>query len=463
MNIAVYGAGYVGLVSAVCFAKLGHRVLCVDINKQRVASLNEGQCPIYEEGLSDLLQAQLGAGQLRFTSGYGEAVSFGAVHIIATGTPDNPDGSADLTQVYKVALQIAREAEHDCVVVIKSTVPVGTGDAVQRAMEQSIQGRDKAISVTMASNPEFLREGTAVSDFLNADRIIAGGDERAVAALREIHQPLIQQGIPFLSMDRRSAELTKYAANAMLATRISFINQISQLAEKLNANIDDIREGLALDARIGPHFLQPGIGYGGSCFPKDVRALTCTARQERVDTRLLEAVETVNDIQKNWMVDQLRRHFEQRWRGLRIGVWGLAFKPGTDDMREASSLVVLRTLLDADARLVVFDPAAMPNAKKMLGNPVDVQWCSSADEVLEQDIDALLILTEWPEFRRYPLTVLCEKLHGAPVFDGRNCYSLHAVSQSGIRFYYSVGRPAITRSCDESQWVMDKEKEIIPD
>ncbi|STX47970.1 UDP-glucose 6-dehydrogenase [Legionella hackeliae] len=298
MVISVYGAGYVGLVSAVCFAKLGHQVICADINEQKIALLLEGHCPIYENGLPELLHEQIQLKRLHFTADLAHAIKMAQVHIIATGTPSQADGSADLSQVFAVARQVAQEATSHGVLITKSTVPVGTGEAIQTLVNEELIACGKDITIEVASNPEFLREGTAVYDFLNADRIIIGGEEKALTILREIYQPLVEKGIPLLSMSRNSAELTKYSANAMLACRISFMNQISQIAEKFGANIDDIRQGIGMDPRIGSQFLQAGIGYGGSCFPKDVRALIQIAKSIDIDTNLLQAIDNVNNAQK---------------------------------------------------------------------------------------------------------------------------------------------------------------------
>ena len=447
MNVTVYGAGYVGLVSAVCLAKLGHQVICVDIDAQRVDELTQGKCPIHEKELPELLQEQLQLNQLSFTTDFGLA-SHSEMHIIATGTPGLADGSADLGQVYNAALQVVQAINGDALLIIKSTVPVGTGHLLKVFLHQSINQLQKTLTIHIGSNPEFLREGSAVSDFFNADRIIIGGDDEAVASMKKLYEPLLKKGIPLLVMSHRSAELTKYAANAMLATKISFINHISQLAEKTGANIDEIRDGMALDHRIGPYFLQAGIGYGGSCFPKDVHALIHQAKSLGVDSDFLDAVDAVNQRQKNWVINQLYSHFNGQLSGLKIGLWGLAFKPGTDDLREASSLVAIAALIKAKANLYLYDPAAMPAARKLFAKNT-MHWCDSAEDVVNQQLDALLILTEWPEFKHWPLLQLKKKLAEAPVFDGRNCFTLEAVAESGITHYYSVGRPFESRPCKE--------------
>lgn len=443
MIIAVYGAGYVGLVSAACLAKLGHSLICADINEQRIALLLRGQCPIYEEQLPELILEQLNSGRLHFTVDLSAAIKQAEVHIIATGTPSLADSSADLSQVFAVASRVAQESEADCILVIKSTVPVGTADAIQAHVNKQLAICAKTIQISVASNPEFLREGTAVHDFLHPDRLIIGGEKKALARIKCIYEPLAEQGIPILSMSCRSAELTKYSANAMLACRISFMNQISRLADKLGANIDDIRQGIGLDPRIGPHFLQAGIGYGGSCFPKDVRALIQTARRVEIDPSLLNAIEAINCLQKSWIYEQLTHHFKQKLKGLTVGIWGLSFKPGTDDLREASSLVAIEALLQAEVNLRVFDPVAMPAAQRLLASNKAINWCESLEAVFNKNVHALVIATEWPQFKNYSLDHLKRQLGDAPLFDGRNCFALSAVIAARFAYYYSVGRPAI--------------------
>lgn len=443
MNIAVYGAGYVGLVSSVCFAKLGHQVICVDINEERVAMLSRGESPIYEMDLTELLKEQLACGRLTFITDIAEAARTATIHIIATGTPGLDDGNADLSQVFSVVSALAEYTESNGVIVTKSTVPVGTGDEIEALVNKQLALAKKTHILDVASNPEFLREGTAIFDFLNADRVIAGGNEHTIKILKDVYQPLIDTGVVFIGMSRRSAELAKYSANAMLACKISFINQISQLAEKLHADIDDIRQGIALDKRIGPHFLLPGIGYGGSCFPKDVRALVQIANANDVDSRFLQAIDEVNEVQKNWVFSRLGKHFNHELQGLKIGFWGLAFKPGTDDMREASSLVAIHALIEAGAHISVYDPIANDAARKLCRASNDITWCSSAEAVLDANLDALVIATEWPEFRNFSLKELRDKLGAAVLFDGRNCFALNAIKAAQFSCYYSVGRPVV--------------------
>lgn len=443
MIISIYGAGYVGLITAACLAKLEHQVTCVDIDTKRIAMLRKGQCPVYEAQLPELISEAVQANRLHFTDNFAEATKRADIHFIATGTPSLPEGNANISQIIAVAVTVAQQTERDCLLVIKSTVPVGTGDALQVRIDKELLKRRQKIRISVAANPEFLREGSAVHDFMNAERIIIGGKAQEIAPLQIVYHPLVAKNIPLLSMSRRSAELAKYAANVMLACRVSFINQISQLAGALGANIDEVRQGIALDTRIGPHFLRPGIGYGGSCFPKDISALVYTAKALQIDASLIEAIAKVNQLQKNWLIERLQHHFNNKLAGLKIGIWGLAFKPGTDDLRDASSLVAMKSLLAAKAKLIVFDPAALLAAQKLFINEPAIRWCETATEVLTASLDALLIATEWPEFRNFNLHFLSEKLNKAPLIDGRNCFTLEQVKQAGVAYYYSVGRPQV--------------------
>ena len=443
MIISIYGAGYVGLVSAACLAKIGHEVICADIDKAKITSLLNGVCPIYEKDLPELLLHELNDKRLHFTSDLDTAIKKADIHIIATGTPSDSEGNADLSQVFSVARRIAAGIEKNTVLVTKSTVPVGTGDILQALVNEELALHSKNYSIQLASNPEFLREGTAVFDFLQADRIIIGGETEALNILEELYRPLTEQGIPLIRMSLHSAELTKYAANAMLAARISFMNQISQIAEHFDANIDEIKRGMALDPRIGPLFLNAGIGYGGSCFPKDVSALIHTAKKAHLDASLLEATDSINRQQKNWVLQKLIHHFEGQLQGLTLGIWGLAFKPGTDDLREASSLVAIQQLLDRGAKLRVFDPVAMANTQKLYGAHVDVHFCTSLEDLFNETVDGLIIMTEWPEFKEYSLASLKLHLNKAPLFDGRNCFDLVDIKKAQLAYYYSVGRPII--------------------
>lgn len=443
MIISVYGAGYVGLVSAVCFSKMGYDVICADINQHKISLLQQGQSPIHEVGLPELLNTQLQQGRLQFTTNLCDAIQQASIHVIATGTPSLPDGSADLSQVFAVVEKIARYVTCEGLVVIKSTVPPGTGDLVETYLDKERLRWNNPCSINVASNPEFLREGRAVYDFLHADRIVVGGNAQAIMALKALYQPLTEEGIPLIVMSRQSAELTKYAANAMLACKISFINQMSRIAEKVGANIDEVRTGIGSDSRIGPHFLEAGIGYGGSCFPKDGRALLQMAQSLDIDVPLLQAIEASNALQKTWVMEQLKRHFKDGLENKTIGLWGLSFKPETDDIREASSLVIIQSLLPAKVHLRLYDPVAMPMAKNYVSEHPQIIWCDSADDVLSVPLDALVIATEWPLFKTYSLARLRAALGHAPLIDGRNCFELSAVKQAEIAYYYSVGRPLI--------------------
>lgn len=430
-----------GLVSAACLAKLGHQVVCVDINEQRIATLMQGECPIHEKELPQLLKEQLESGHLLFTTNLLDAIEHATIQMITVGTPGLPDDQADLSQIFALTTQIAQHADRDMLVVIKSTVPVGTGHDIEKHMNDALLRTDKPHRIDVISNPEFLCEGNAIHDFLHADRIIIGGDLQRITPIIAVYQTLVDRGVPIQCMSRVSAELTKYAANAMLACKISFINQISQIADKIGANMDEVQAGMSSDHRIGSHFLQVGMGYGGSCFPKDVRALAKKAKVLQVDSCLLDAINNVNNLQKKWAIDRLLQHFKNQLQGLTIGIWGLAFKPGTDDIREASSIVVMNALLQYGTQLRVYDPVAMSNARLCLGDNHAITWCDSADDVLFDHVDALVIDTAWDLFKNYSLDRLREELGMAPIMDGCNCFDLSEIRQAGIGYYYSVGRP----------------------
>lgn len=427
-------------MTSACLSSLGHDVCCADINQERIKQLSDGHCPIYESGLPELLKSVIQKGRLTFTAYPSDAIKFSDVHFIATGTPSLPDGQADLSQVFDVVDKIASHGKSEGLLITKSTVPVGTGDEI----EQRLRTIHKTYTMCVASNPEFLREGSAVYDFLNADRIVVGGDEVSLEIFSEIYQPLIEQGIPLVTMSRASAELTKYTANTMLACRISFMNQISRLAEAIGADIEDIRKGVGMDHRIGPHFLNAGIGYGGSCFPKDNRALINKSKSLDIDSSLLESIEKVNLNQKSWAYQKIKDYFNGDFKGRHIAIWGLAFKPGTDDMREASSLVVIQSLVNSGVTIHAFDPVAIENAKKELSDQDSIYWYETKEATLEHQVDALLIVTEWDEFKKVNLTDLACKLQNAPIIDGRNCFHLYDVNQSGVSEYISVGRPALS-------------------
>ncbi|WIM06490.1 MAG: UDP-glucose/GDP-mannose dehydrogenase family protein [Candidatus Nitricoxidivorans perseverans] len=441
MKITVIGTGYVGLVSGTCLAEVGNDVLCLDVDADKIRTLNEGGIPIHEPGLEEMVARNRAAGRLRFTTDVKEAVAHGVVQFIAVGTPPDEDGSADLQYVVAAARAIGRHMDGYKVIVDKSTVPVGTADTVRDAIRQELAARGAAIDVSVASNPEFLKEGAAVEDFMKPDRIIVGADDdRAVDLMRQIYAPFQRNHERLIVMDVRSAELTKYAANAMLATRISFMNELANLAEKLGADIELVRQGIGSDPRIGYHFLYPGCGYGGSCFPKDVQALRRTARVDAcIDLKVLDAVEAANDAQKHVLGAKIRARFGDNLAGRRFAVWGLAFKPNTDDMREASSRALIADLLAAGAEVTAYDPVAMDEARRVLGTDARVAFADSPMAALE-DADALAIVTEWKEFRSPDFTAIRAKLKQPAIFDGRNLYDPAVPRAAGIE-YFCIGRP----------------------
>ena len=432
MNIAVVGTGYVGLVSGTCFAESGNEVICVDIDSARVDLLGSGKVPIYEPGLEELVRRNLKEGRLSFTTDTPNAVAQSMVSFIAVGTPMSPNGAADLTGVLKAAETVAQAAIGYHVIAIKSTVPVGTNDRVR-----GIVGRNGAHRIDVCSVPEFLKEGSAVEDFMRPDRVVIGStSEQAIAILREIHAPFVRTDNPILTMDPRSAELTKYASNAMLALRISFINQMANLCEAVGAEINEVRRGMGSDRRIGSQFLFPGVGYGGSCFPKDVQALIHSAADHSLDFTILKATDAVNDEQKRLMVTRVKERFGADLKGHTFAIWGLAFKPRTDDMREAPSIVVIEDLLTAGARVQVHDPEALENGRKVFGDRVS--YHSINYEALK-GADALIILTEWNQFRHPNFQRIKTELKHPVIFDGRNLYDPALMKALDIN-YYSVGR-----------------------
>jgi len=438
MKVTIYGAGYVGLVTGVCFADIGHDVMCMDVDADKIAQLQQANAPIYEPGLDDLLEKNLQTGRLQFTTDISVAVQHGLFQFIAVGTPPDEDGAADLQYVLAVANNIGRHMQDYKIIVTKSTVPVGTADQVAAAVRASLQTQN--IPFAIAANPEFLKEGMAINDFLHPDRIIVGAeDQEALRQLHELYQPLIESSEQWISMDIRSAELTKYAANAMLATKISFINEISQIAEKLGADIENIRRGIAADQRIGRHFIRPGCGYGGSCFPKDVHALRKSAENVGLTPQLLTAVEAVNHRQKQLLFGKINDYFHGDLANKIIAVWGLAFKPDTDDMREASSRELIAALWDAHARIKVYDPIAINEAKRIYGERSDLEFCDSALSTLA-NVDALAIVTEWNEFKTIDLQQLKQHLQNPLIFDGRNIFDPTQMRELGIT-YFSIGRP----------------------
>jgi len=440
MKITVIGTGYVGLVTGACLAEMGNQVVCLDRDPERIAALQNGQLPIHEPGLLDLVLRNARGGRLAFTADVDRAVAHGRVQFIAVGTPAGEDGAADLQQVLAAARAIAERMQEPRLIVNKSTVPVGTADRVRAAVTQVLQARglpDLAFSV--ASNPEFLKEGSAVQDFMRPDRVIVGaGDEPSAQTLRQLYAPFMRNRDRFILMDVRSAEFAKYAANAMLATRISFMNELALLAEKLGADIEQVRTGIGTDPRIGTHFLYAGTGYGGSCFPKDVKALVHTAREAGQELRILQAVEAVNERQKQVLVDKIVTRFGPDLRGRRFALWGLAFKPGTDDMREAPSLTIIERLLALGAEVAAYDPVALAQARIALGERAGLRLLDQADAVLE-GADALVIVTEWKEFRSPDFAHLAATLRQPVVFDGRNLFEPTEMQALGID-YYAIGR-----------------------
>jgi UDPglucose 6-dehydrogenase len=440
MKITVVGTGYVGLVSGACLADVGNEVLCLDVDSEKIRILEEGGLPIHEPGLLDIVRRNVQAGRLFFTTDIERAVRHGTVQFIAVGTPPDEDGSADLQYVLAAARNIGRHMDGYRVVVDKSTVPVGTGDKVQAAISEELTVRGKETAFAVVSNPEFLKEGAAVEDFMRPDRIIIGTeDEQAIGLMRELYAPFQRNHDRLLVMDTRSAELTKYAANAMLATRISFMNELANLAETLGADIEYVRRGIGSDPRIGWHFLYAGCGYGGSCFPKDVKALVRTGSEVGHDLLVMRAVEEANERQKRRLVDKVVARFGERLDGLRFALWGLAFKPNTDDMREAPSRVIIDELSRRGANVTAYDPVATTEARRVFEDKY-AGLCyvtRPMDAVL--GADALIIVTEWKEFRSPDFDFVCTALKQPVVFDGRNLYDPAAMRRDGIE-YYGVGR-----------------------
>lgn len=442
MKVAVVGTGYVGLVSGTCLAEMGNQVVCVDVDQQKVANLKNGIMPIYEPGLDGLVRSNSEAGRLSFTTDIEHAIHECEVLMIAVGTPPNEDGSADLKHVLKVASTIGRTMLSPKVVVTKSTVPVGTGDKVRNQVQSELDKRGAKIDFSVASNPEFLKEGAAVNDFMKPDRIVIGCDtDAAKDMLTRMYQPFVLNGHRVIFMDIRSAELTKYAANSMLATKISFMNELSRLAEVVGADMQAVRQGIGSDARIGFHFIYPGIGYGGSCFPKDVNALANTAREVGLNLSILEAVETVNQSQRPFFVGKISRHFGGQLAGRKFAVWGVAFKPETDDIREAPALDIIEALLDAGASVTAFDPVAAPHAMEHFKGRTGIEFVSDQYEVLE-GADALLLITEWKPFRSPDFPRMKSLLKNPLVFDGRNQYEPATMKSLGFG-YHCIGRAPV--------------------
>jgi UDPglucose 6-dehydrogenase len=442
MRITIFGSGYVGLVTGACLADAGNHVVCVDVDEQKIAMLKKGEVPIHEPGLDAVVKSNVDAGRLRFTTNAREGVQHGLFQLIAVGTPPDEDGSADLRYVLAVARSIGEHMSEYKVVVTKSTVPVGTADKVREAVRTSLAERHASIAFDTVSNPEFLKEGAAIADFMKPDRVIVGTDsERATELLRALYEPFTHNRDRMIVMDVRSAELTKYAANAMLATKISFMNELANLAEHFGADIEAVRLGIGSDPRIGYAFIYPGVGYGGSCFPKDVQALKRSADEVGYEASVLTAVENVNNRQKHVLFHKIKAHFGDL-KGMTFALWGLAFKPNTDDMREAASRVLMESLWSAGARVRAYDPVAMPECTRIYGKRADLTLCKTSPEVLE-GADALAIVTEWREFRSPDFDAIKSALRTPAIFDGRNLYDPAQMARAGFS-YYAIGRGKVS-------------------
>lgn len=432
MNIAIVGTGYVGLVSGTCFAEMGVDVTCIDVNRQKIEQLEKGVIPIYEPGLEELVHKNVNAGRLHFGTDLAAVLDRVEVVFSAVGTPPDEDGSADLKYVLEVARTVGQNMKDYLVVVTKSTVPVGTAKKVRHAIQEELDKRGLQLEFDVASNPEFLKEGAAVDDFMRPDRVVVGVEsDRAREIMKRLYRPFMLTNDRMLFTDIPSAEMIKYAANSMLATRISFMNDIANLCELVGANVNMVRKGIGSDSRIGAKFLYPGCGYGGSCFPKDVKALVKTAEQNGYEMRVLKAVEEVNDKQKRVLFDKLARHFGGELRGKAVALWGLAFKPETDDMREAPSLVLIDLLLEAGCRVKVYDPVAMEECRRRIGDRVE--YCRDKYEAAV-DAEALLLVTEWKEFRVPSWEVLKKAMRGRVVIDGRNIYDREEMARNGFEY-----------------------------
>ncbi len=439
MKVTIFGSGYVGLVTGACLAQVGNDVLCVDIDQNKIDSLLQGEIPIYEPGLDALVLDNIKTKRLNFTSDMAKAVAHGDVQFIAVGTPPDESGSADLQYVLAVAKTIGQFMDRDTIIVDKSTVPVGTADKVRATIEQELTQRSVNLNFDVASNPEFLKEGNAIADFMKPDRIVIGvSQDNTIKILSDLYGPFNRSHDRLIVMDVRSAELTKYAANAMLATKISFMNEMANLAEALGADIEKVRIGIGSDPRISYHFIYPGCGYGGSCFPKDVHAIEKMGEEVGVDTQLTRAVREVNKKQKTVLFNKLQQYFNGDLKGKTIALWGLAFKPNTDDMRDASSRVLMELLWEAGASVQAFDPIAMNEATRIYGERTDLTLCDNANAALN-NADALVVVTEWSEFRSPDFTFIKNTLNNPVIFDGRNLYDPQLMSEAGFT-YYAIGR-----------------------
>ncbi len=440
MNITIVGTGYVGLVTGTCFAETGVSVTCVDINKEKIEQLNKGIVPIYEPGLDKMIKKNVEKKRLFFSTNIHEDLQDSEAIFIAVGTPPNEDGSADLKHVLNVAKEIGKHLDHYIVVITKSTVPIGTAKKVKETIQNELNKKGASTDFDVASNPEFLKEGNAIEDFLKPERIIVGCEsERAEKLIKRLYKPFLLNNHPIYFMDVPSAELTKYAANAMLATRISFMNDISNLCEIVGADINAVRKGIGSDSRIGNKFLYPGTGYGGSCFPKDVKALINTGKTNNYSLEIIEAVEKINEKQKNILFNKIYKYFDGNLKGRIFAIWGLSFKPHTDDMREAPALTVIANLLKEGATINVYDPIAMDEAKKQLGTSVNYK--NEPYEAL-QDAEALIVITEWPEFRILDYEEIKKRMKNQLIFDGRNIYEPNEMKDFGFT-YFSIGREPV--------------------
>jgi UDPglucose 6-dehydrogenase len=436
MKLAVIGTGYVGLVTGTCLAETGNSVICVDINEEKISRMQRGEMPIYEPGLEALFHRNIAQGRLKFTSKLAEAIAEATIVFLALPTPPDENGAADLSYVLSASKDIAQLIEGYKIIVTKSTVPVGTADKVAKVFRAHT-----AVEVDVVSNPEFLREGVAVDDFMKPDRIVIGTQsERAQKLMSELYAPYVRQGNPIIFMDERSSELTKYAANSFLATKISFMNEVANLCELLGADVDAVRRGIGSDERIGKRFLFPGVGYGGSCFPKDVQALAKSATEHQYDFKILNAVMEVNEIQKKILVEKMRTYYGGHLKGKKIAVWGLAFKPETDDIREAPALYIIEELLKDGASINAFDPEAMGHVEKLFGD--QIAFSSNQYEALK-DVDALVIITEWSAFRNPDFEQMQKMMKHKVIFDGRNLYDLQKMIDLGY-YYNSIGRKIVS-------------------
>jgi UDPglucose 6-dehydrogenase len=439
MKVTVFGIGYVGLVQAAVLSDVGHEVYCIDVDQRKIDNLKKGVIPIYEPGLEPLVKANYEAGRIHFTTDAKAGVEFGDVHLIAVGTPPDEDGSADLKYVLSVAETIATHMTKQAIVIDKSTVPVGTADKVQQKIRSVLDKRNSDLPFYVVSNPEFLKEGAAVNDCMRPDRIVIGtNDEVVKPIMRELYEPFNRNHDRIIFMDTRSAELTKYAANCMLATKISFMNEMSNLAEKLGADIEMVRQGIGSDERIGYHFIYPGCGYGGSCFPKDVQALIRTAQQIDFDSQILKAVESVNNRQKLKLFEYINNHFDEQLAGKTFAIWGLSFKPKTDDMREASSRTLMEALWSAGAKVNAYDPEAMEECQRIYGSREDLSLCGTKEAALK-NADALVICTEWQNFKAPDFDLIQKEIPNTVIFDGRNLYNPERMLERDID-YYAIGR-----------------------